>query len=481
LDLVIDQDDNMIVSLFYSNEIVWVNSKGKVFKKIGDRDDIKNPLYLPRGICQDGAGNIYVSEVADGRIKKYSPNGELIWTSELHWTGLSFITMDSKGKLFVTDMDHNVVLQISDSTAIPPVPIVPKPIQTKAAFSLSPSVESIVEGDPFTVLAQVKKLENCSSMTLSIRYPEDLISFKSCVLGEIFKGSDFIMSEPVIQSGVITVNITSVSKTEINKSGNLLTVTFQANRAGTGKLSLETIAIKNTMDREILFGTKTDLEITIISSDTTPPLLKVKPIPDVVYEPLLVIQGETESDAVVTVNQKEIPVKPDGAFETTVDLVDGENTISITATDKAGNHSDISLKVVRKERIIIKLTVGSREITVKGIPGILDSEQFIDKSSGRTMVPLRAIAEAIGATVTFQAKEQRIDILKDSVLIQLWIGKPKALVNSKEVDIDTQSPISPMIVKGRTFLPLRFIAETFAFKVDWDPKTQGITLTYPIG
>ena len=36
-----------------------------------------------------------------------------------------------------------------------------------------------------------------------------------------------------------------------------------------------------------------------------------------------------------------------------------------------------------------------------------------------------------------------------------------------------------MFVKGRTFVPLRFVAESFDIKVDWDPKTQGITLTYP--
>jgi sugar lactone lactonase YvrE len=478
-DLVMDPDDNMIVSYTWSNEIVWVSPKGKELQKIGGQEAKETYLALPQGMCMDGAGNIYVCEPYYGYIQKYSPKGELVWTSDLSWYGLSYITMDAQGKLYVTDTDHNVVLVIKDETAIPPVPIVPKPVQTKAAFSFSTSVDPILEGDPVSMKVEVKKLEKCSRMTLSIRYPEDLLSYQSCELDELFKGTDFKITDSTVKSGVLTVTLSSEKGDEINKSGNLLTITFKANKAGTGKVTFETIDIKNATDREILFETKTDLDFTIISKDTTPPILKVNPIPETVYESLLILKGETEPEATLSINEKIISVQPDGTFETSLDLQLGTNTIAISSTDKAGNHSDLTLQVVRKEKIIIQLTVGSKEILIKGVASTLDSEPFIDRSSGRTMVPLRAIAEAIGATVTFNAEEQRIDILKDSVLIQLWIGKPKAFVNGKEVSIDTQKPISPMIVKGRTFLPLRFVAEAFEFQVDWDPKTQGITLTYP--
>ena len=125
------------------------------------------------------------------------------------------------------------------------------------------------------------------------------------------------------------------------------------------------------------------------------------------------------------------------------------------------------------------LYIGSRVIIVNDTPGILDSALFIDKNSGRTMVPLRAIGEAIGAIITFDPSTQRIDIKKDATIIQLWIGKPKAMVNGVSVDIDPDKPVSPVIIKGRTFLPLRFIAEAFEFKVDWEASIQRITLTYP--
>jgi sugar lactone lactonase YvrE len=420
LDLAVDENDNMIVSIFYSSEIQWISPKGRMLQKIAGQFGNLDTLSYPRGLFQDGAGNIYVCEPVAGRIQKFSPEGDMIWKSELNWSGLSYITMDSQGKLYVTDVDHNVALVITDKTAIPPgkndLPpkLTIKPIPNEV---FDPNLLIEGETDPGATVAIDRK---------EIEVEEDG-SFSTTL--KLIKGNN-------------TINIVATNKAK-KQTSQTITVTLK------------------------------DIP------DTTPPSLKLKIIPSVVYESPLLIEGETEPNAIVTVNAKEVSVKQDGSFSTEIDLVKGSNTIKVRATDKAGNQSNLEISITYIERIVIKLIVGSTIIIVKGVPGILDSVPFIDKLSGRTMVPLRAIAEAIGATVSYNAKEQRIDILKDSVLIQLWIGKPKALVNGKEVSIDIQKPISPMIVKGRTFLPLRFIAETFEFQVDWDPKTQGITLTYP--
>ena len=154
-------------------------------------------------------------------------------------------------------------------------------------------------------------------------------------------------------------------------------------------------------------------------------------------------------------------------------------TILVTASDKASNKTELTVETTLQEKIIIKLFIGKSIIIVNDKTSPLDSSPYLDKNSGRTMVPLRAIAESIGAVVSFDPKTQRIDITKETTSIQLWIGKPKALVNGAEVDIDSDKPVSPVIIQGRTFLPLRFTGETLGFKVDWDASTQRITLTYP--
>ncbi len=102
-----------------------------------------------------------------------------------------------------------------------------------------------------------------------------------------------------------------------------------------------------------------------------------------------------------------------------------------------------------------------------------------DKNSGRTLVPIRAVVEAIEGKIEWNDKERKVTITKENIKIELWIGKTIALVNGKEVKIDPEKPVTPMIVSGRTFLPLRFVAENLGFKVDWEASTQTITLTYP--
>ncbi len=160
-------------------------------------------------------------------------------------------------------------------------------------------------------------------------------------------------------------------------------------------------------------------------------------------------------------------------------LEKGENKIEIIARDTAGNETKIERVVILKERVIIKLQIGSKVILINNKVGSLDAPPFIDKNSGRTLVPIRAVVEAIEGKIEWNDKERKVTITKENIKIELWIGKTIALVNGKEVKIDPEKPVTPMIVSGRTFLPLRFVAENLGFKVDWEASTQTITLTYP--
>ncbi|MHB8156068.1 MAG: stalk domain-containing protein [Desulfocucumaceae bacterium] len=86
----------------------------------------------------------------------------------------------------------------------------------------------------------------------------------------------------------------------------------------------------------------------------------------------------------------------------------------------------------------------------------------------RTMVPLRVIAENLGAKVDWIDKESRIDLLRKADKIQLWLGKSDASKNNETMPLD----VAPEEVNGRTFVPLRFVAEAFGCRVDWDDLTQ---------
>ena len=125
---------------------------------------------------------------------------------------------------------------------------------------------------------------------------------------------------------------------------------------------------------------------------------------------------------------------------------------------------------------VIQLTIGSRTMRANGSSTILEAAPVILNS--RTFLPIRAVVEAAGGTIAWEAAAQKVTIVRKGTTLSLWIGKNPANLNGKSVKIDTNAKVVPIIVSGRTLLPLRFVAEALALDVGWDSKTQVITITY---
>lgn len=91
----------------------------------------------------------------------------------------------------------------------------------------------------------------------------------------------------------------------------------------------------------------------------------------------------------------------------------------------------------------------------------------------RTMVPVRAIFEALGAEVRWDDEiETAIGVLDDTV-VKIAIGKSYLVKNGKRIDIDTPA----MIISDRTLVPVRAIAESFDCTVDWYDGSQTVEIT----
>jgi len=93
--------------------------------------------------------------------------------------------------------------------------------------------------------------------------------------------------------------------------------------------------------------------------------------------------------------------------------------------------------------------------------------------NNRTMVPLRAIFEAMGAKVDWVGETQTVTGTKDDTVVILKIGDTSPTINGLVVPID-----QPAVIKeNRTLAPLRFVAEAFGGTVDWEGSTQTATIT----
>ena len=107
----------------------------------------------------------------------------------------------------------------------------------------------------------------------------------------------------------------------------------------------------------------------------------------------------------------------------------------------------------------ISLQINGSEISAEVPPTVID---------GRTMVPVRAIFEAVGANIDFDAETKTITAKKGDATVNMTVGTKVATVNNKEVQLDAPA----VIVNGRTLAPARFVAETFGYTVQWDSENK---------
>lgn len=91
-------------------------------------------------------------------------------------------------------------------------------------------------------------------------------------------------------------------------------------------------------------------------------------------------------------------------------------------------------------------------------------------SNARTLVPIRALAEQLGAQVTWIEKENAVIIVKQQQTIRLVLNSRSAQVNGSALTLD----VAPIARTGRTMLPVRFVSEFLGHSVGWCEKTFAV-------
>ena len=198
------------------------------------------------------------------------------------------------------------------------------------------------------------------------------------------------------------------------------------------------------------------------------------------------IDGSTHQiKASVTLNDGTVKEVNGNALEWSVEGFDGTMdangllTISTVGDAKSGTvkasydgfEGTLKLKFANED--MIQLTIDSKTLMKNDTAISMDVAPSI--VNGRTMVPVRFIAEALDGMVDWDAELQTAYIAFNGNMVEMPVLSDIIYVNGEQVIIDTTS----QIVNGRTMIPLRAAAEGLGLIVSYDNATRTITITQP--
>ncbi len=225
-----------------------------------------------------------------------------------------------------------------------------------------------------------------------------------------------------------------------------------------------------------------------IEKDTIPPSIEITS-PEPGYpnkKDEIEVKGVTEPGAIVTINNDFVPVMKDGTFSYDYIVYDTskiEHKLTYSAEDSFGNKTDTMHYTVWFGSIAIIPTTGPEPIINGNEP--TESNAAYVSASGKTMVPLRYLAEELmnsevvwdGATRTATITSKNPPFV---IVHKIGTTHFTKTVNGKTSRTDMPAPSE--IKDDRTYLPMReFIEGGLGLPVDWDDKTRTATVENPGG
>ncbi|MHB8107234.1 MAG: stalk domain-containing protein [Candidatus Cryosericum sp.] len=155
----------------------------------------------------------------------------------------------------------------------------------------------------------------------------------------------------------------------------------------------------------------------------------------------------------------------------------GASGTATTATVTMNADTAVAAAFTRDTISVLKLVIDKYWMQRDGAIVRLDVAPIIRNS--RAFLPVRAIAEATGSSVSWDARTRKVTVKRKDRTVELWIGKNIARVNGTAKNIDADDyRVVPIIMNARTLLPLRFVAESVGLDVHWSDAARMVTITW---
>ncbi len=216
-------------------------------------------------------------------------------------------------------------------------------------------------------------------------------------------------------------------------------------------------------------------------------------VPELVNTAFLTAAGQVNKDAVVTVNGERVTVNG-GSFTVKLNLKEGPNTVTVTATDSANNVVTVTKTVTLDTRVpslnVIVPEISSTEsITINGqtessVSLLLNNEPVSVSDSGQfsTVYKLKEGLNQLSFVVTDKAQNRMT--LNKTVVYRPYTSTVQLYVGYLYADIDGNKqviPVAPLAQNDAAYLPLRTVRDLFGvalgFDANWRPNSisQGQT------
>ena len=138
--------------------------------------------------------------------------------------------------------------------------------------------------------------------------------------------------------------------------------------------------------------------------------------------------------------------------------------VSVDATFVQKDAADANQNSAAEKSKVIKLQIGSRIVNVDNEAVIYDAAPVI--RNDRTLVPIRIVTETLGGKVDWNGATKEVTLHIDGKEIKMTVGKTLEKYG-----------VAPVIIDGRTFVPVRFVADELGATVAWDNATKTVTIT----
>ena len=166
---------------------------------------------------------------------------------------------------------------------------------------------------------------------------------------------------------------------------------------------------------------------------------------------------------------------------TAISWSDNNESPAVVSSDKnknvftfESNGQRVSINInTETVKVTGALRTSDHEIKVKVNNQLLESDTEAVLENGRVMVPFRALAEYLGAEVSYSPDDRKIICNKDGREIELKIDSADAYIDGEKITLDAPA----LSLEGRTLVPVRFIAEGFGNVVKWNERTKTVFIS----